>query len=382
MNNSIFISYRRDGGSWSTRTLHDRLIAHFGNDRVFMDITDIDYGSDFASRIEKEIGRCDVLLAIITPGWLSTTDKSGKRRLDNPDDYVRIEIGMGLKRHIPVVPILVDGADMPGEAELPDDLKALSRRNAIELRHSHFDSDIKLLIDSLEKSIANEYPQRRLPAAAHAGNTMTRLYVLIGAVMAALLLAVSAYLMMRGGEQADSSVASAGDGGIAVSGDHVTINQQLNPELMQLVNNAVNRLSQQLETKDDQIRVRDEQTRQLSAAVAALSQTQDQANPPPACRTPSPSSTRERQRRPRLFSAPFSSNRRRRPRPQHRRRPAPRSTSARWRYWTMSRRPCRPTGAPSNWTRKTRPRATSWPCCKTHRGSCACRRYWSRVATR
>jgi len=277
MGKSIFISYRRIGSSWSTRSLHDRLRAQYGKDHVFMDVTDIDYGSDFAEKIATEIGRCDVVLVVIGPQWLSAADAKGNRRLDDPDDYVRLEIGMGLKRRIPVVPILVDGASMPQEEALPDDLKALSRRNAIELRHSHFDGDIQLLLDSLQEILgpAREPKTDSLESAAFIETLTTRTGLLgILALVVVTLLAV-VFLSMNRGDDLEIDVrpgANVGD---------VTINQGSDPALIKLVEDTVSSLVDQLERKDEQIQIRDAQTQQLSSAVAALVGERDRPDAPP-----------------------------------------------------------------------------------------------------
>ena len=130
---------------------------------MFIDVDDIDYGADFVEKIEQTVGRCDAVVAVIGPNWLSAKDEHGGSRLEQPNDYVRLEIAMGLKRRIAVIPVLVDGAQMPRESELPDDLKALSRRNAIELRHSSFPADTEALIASLSAALPDT---RQIPSHA------------------------------------------------------------------------------------------------------------------------------------------------------------------------------------------------------------------------
>ena len=145
----IFISYRRAESRWLARSLYDRLVTRFGN-QVFMDIFDIPLADNFVETIERTVGECDVLIAIIGDRWLTLTDEQGRRRLDNPEDSVRMEIATALKRNILVIPVLVDGANMRA-SELPDDLKALVHRNALSVGEAHFDDDYGKLVAVIEK---------------------------------------------------------------------------------------------------------------------------------------------------------------------------------------------------------------------------------------
>jgi len=146
----IFISYRRQDTAGYAGRLYDRLAHHFGADRVFMDVEGIEPGLDFVDAIERAVGSCEVLIVIIGPGWLAT-DSAGKRRLDDPKDFVRIETGAALGRHIRVVPVLVDKAVMPLAEELPADLAPLVRRQAIELSNKYWDATTGELIRTLER---------------------------------------------------------------------------------------------------------------------------------------------------------------------------------------------------------------------------------------
>jgi TIR domain len=117
----IFISYRRDDSQADTGRLSDALTTAFGQDRVFMDIDAIPPGVDFAHAITEAVGSCDALIAVIGPHWLTLADPRGQRRLDDPNDFVRLEIKAALERYIRVIPVLVREADMPSRGELPDD---------------------------------------------------------------------------------------------------------------------------------------------------------------------------------------------------------------------------------------------------------------------
>jgi class 3 adenylate cyclase len=146
----VFISYRREEASAHAGRLADVLIARFGSDRVFMDIDAIDPGLDFRLVIEEAIESCDAVLVVIGPRWLTVTGEDGSRRLDNPDDYVRLEIEAALERGVRVIPVLVDGMLMPPANELPGKLAPLSFRNAVEVG-KHFHRDVGILVDALER---------------------------------------------------------------------------------------------------------------------------------------------------------------------------------------------------------------------------------------
>ena len=149
MSGQIFISYRRDDASYPAGRLYDRLSVRLPNNQIFIDVN-LDPGIDFVEAIETSVGSCDVLIAVIGKRWLTSSDEEGKRRLDNPDDFVRLEIATALKRNIRVIPILVDGALMPRSSELPDDLKPLVRRNVLEISHHRFNPDVELLSTAIE----------------------------------------------------------------------------------------------------------------------------------------------------------------------------------------------------------------------------------------
>jgi hypothetical protein len=124
--------------------------ARFGDGQVFMDVETIAPGRDFAEVITQAVSTCELLLAVIGPRWLTATNKDGQRRLDDPDDVVHMEITAALERDITVIPILVDGAVMPGTKELPEGLVGLARRNAFSLRHESFRADADRLLEVIE----------------------------------------------------------------------------------------------------------------------------------------------------------------------------------------------------------------------------------------
>src|SRR5207302_1189705 len=139
----VFVSYRREGTAAYAGRLSDRLRARFGEDRVFMDVESIAPGADFVTAIEDAIGRCDTALVVIGRTWLTATSPRGGRRLDDPEDFVRLEVAAALARGILVVPVLVDGATVPSAKHLPVPLVRLARRNAIELSDARWDYDVE-----------------------------------------------------------------------------------------------------------------------------------------------------------------------------------------------------------------------------------------------
>jgi formylglycine-generating enzyme required for sulfatase activity len=163
----IFISYRRaDSGGYALH-LFDKLTAHFGKEQIFMDIDRIEPGEDFVQVIQTAVGSCDVLIALIGRQWLTITDGDA-RRLDNPNDFVRLEIAAALARSIRVIPVLVQGAQMPRPQDLPEDLLSLSRRQAHELSDQRSRHDIDQLISTLEKILARQREAQRIAAQEEA----------------------------------------------------------------------------------------------------------------------------------------------------------------------------------------------------------------------
>jgi flagellar biosynthesis GTPase FlhF len=162
----IFISYRREDAEGQAGRLFDDLTAHFGRDAVFMDVAGIKKGMDFRRIIDEHVASCGVVLVIIGKRWLSVTDSKGKRRLDDANDFVRLETAAALSRDIPVVPVLVQDAVMPTEQDLPDVLRNLAFRNGTELTHARWDSDVKLLIEDLRPYLETPAPATLAPEPA------------------------------------------------------------------------------------------------------------------------------------------------------------------------------------------------------------------------
>src|SRR6516162_155556 len=155
MKAKLFINYRREDTAPYAGRLYDRLISHFDEEQVFIDIDQIEPGEDFVEVINRKVSACDIAIVAIGPHWLSATDASGKRRLDDEEDFVRMEIVAALQRNIRVIPVLVGGARMPGRHDLPEALAPLSRRNAIDLSETRFHADVNRLIEAIEKAAAD-----------------------------------------------------------------------------------------------------------------------------------------------------------------------------------------------------------------------------------
>jgi TIR domain len=149
----IFISYRRSDSAAASGRIYDRLCQAFGEGSIFKDVDDIPPGANYRAILEHEVALCDVLLVIIGQRWLNASDPQGRRRLDHPDDFVRIEIETGLKRaNVLVIPVLVDEAVMPTPEELPDALRDLHYRNAAPVRNDpDFNRDITRLISTIQE---------------------------------------------------------------------------------------------------------------------------------------------------------------------------------------------------------------------------------------
>lgn len=153
MTKAIFVSYRRGDSAGYTGWLCEKLLQHWSHDQVFIDINGISLGDNFRERIKAAVESCDVLIPVIGRGWLTAQDARGKLRLGRSNDFVTIEIATALERDIFVMPVLVDGASMPDEEDLPEVLKKLACIHAISLRHESFNRDAQILIQALHERI-------------------------------------------------------------------------------------------------------------------------------------------------------------------------------------------------------------------------------------
>jgi len=144
----IFVNYRRGDVSHAAARLCDQLIKHF---EVFLDVDSIRGGMDFVAVMTHAVTTSNVLLAIIGSGWVSITDSKGRRRLEDPNDYVRLEIQTALDHHVPVIPVLIDDAAFPDPQDIPDRLRPMMRINGRRLRHESFRSDSDRLIADIKR---------------------------------------------------------------------------------------------------------------------------------------------------------------------------------------------------------------------------------------
>lgn len=160
----IFISYRRADSQTITGRIYDSLAAVFGEEQVFKDVYNIPAGVDFRAVLAREVSMADVVLVVIGPSWVTIANDAGQRRLDDPNDYVRIEVEQALSRATTlVVPVLVGGAAMVRAADLPESLSELAYRNAAVVRDDpDFRRDMAQLIDQIKKYFEENAPTQRL----------------------------------------------------------------------------------------------------------------------------------------------------------------------------------------------------------------------------
>jgi len=151
---SIFLCYRRGDSDDVTGRIYDRLTEAFNQERVFKDVDSIPFGVDFRKHLDDMVSKCDVLLAIIGPEWLASSNAAGTPRIEDERDFVRIEIESALKRDIPLIPVVVRGTEIPAENQLPESIRDLAYRNGIPVRADpDFHRDMDRLIEALRKHL-------------------------------------------------------------------------------------------------------------------------------------------------------------------------------------------------------------------------------------
>lgn len=206
----IFISYRRDDTGGRAGRLSDQLTARFGTRDVFQDVRTVVPGHDFTVQVQQAIEASGVVLVLIGPRWLRTAPDEQRTRLDDPDDYVRREVGTALATGAAVVPVLVDGARLPTSGDLPDDVQPLLRRQAFELRDESWHDDVERLVRALEgESAASAAPRR------------ARRWVPLAVVVAAVVVAGIAWAIVAGGDdpEGDDGEVPTGFGTIDADGN-------------------------------------------------------------------------------------------------------------------------------------------------------------------
>ena len=163
----IFISYRREDAPAHAGRLYDGLTEEFGAQQVFMDVDTLEPGVDFVERLHSAVGTADAVLVVIGRGWLNAKNLDGERRLDDPEDFVRLEVGLALTGEPVVIPVLVGGATMPSEDDLPPELVKLARRNALTMIDSDWRSGLARLVAALRR-IVDPVPEPGATAAVPA----------------------------------------------------------------------------------------------------------------------------------------------------------------------------------------------------------------------
>src|SRR4051812_16693771 len=189
----IFINYRREDSRADAGRLYDRLHALYP-DRVFRDVGALEPGIEWREAIDKGLSNADACIVVIGKNWLTMTDAAGKRRLDDPKDTVRQELQTALSSGMRVFPLLVGGAKMPPEEELPGELQALARRNALEVSEQDWNEDFEKLVTALERALGWSSSK---PAK---GRSRTALYAVGGAVAALVVIGVVAAMFLGGSE--------------------------------------------------------------------------------------------------------------------------------------------------------------------------------------
>ena len=194
-----FISYRREDAAGYAGRLRESLERRLGASRVFRDVDTLRPGQDFVQAIESRLNDCRVMLAVIGREWVGARDMTGSRRLDEPYDFVRLEIAAALARpNVLVVPVLVEGASMPASAELPENIRPLARRHAVTVRDETWDADVDRLVGVIESAIGAVDPTR-----ADAPISAARLWV-----AAALAIVIVGLLLFNGNRRSGGEAAT------------------------------------------------------------------------------------------------------------------------------------------------------------------------------
>src|SRR5262249_45090018 len=188
----VFINYRGEDTDTAAALIDRELAARLGSDRVFLDGQSIPAGAD-AEELLGRLRACNVLVVVIGPRWLTLTDAAGRRRIDDPHDWIRREITEALSHGLRVIPVLTGDATLPAEPDLPDDIAGLSRRQYLPLRHRQTPLDLAFLVEriteadpelakfaALRQSSAGRVPQQLPAAVAHFAGRIDELATLTG----------------------------------------------------------------------------------------------------------------------------------------------------------------------------------------------------------
>lgn len=198
----IFISYRRDDTAGRAGRLFDVLATRYGDRNVFQDVTAIAPGSTFDDQVDAAIRSSDVVLVMIGPRWLGGDGAGDTRRIDQPDDYVRSEVRAALDSGVRVVPVLVEGAGLPGGEQLPDDLAPLLRRQAVHLRDDAWHRDVDELLRALEGRPTGGPARRSAPIG-----------IVVGALAVGVIVGLAALaVVLRDGDSTGDALPECDEG--------------------------------------------------------------------------------------------------------------------------------------------------------------------------
>jgi hypothetical protein len=183
----IFISYRRQDAQSAAGRLADSLERRFGKEQIFRDVETIQPGVDFVEAIEGALSSCSVMLAVIGRRWMGEAGEQNRLQLAN--DWIRLELATALKRNIRVIPVLVEGAAPPADADLPEDLKPLARRQAHTLSDERWDYDVQQLAAAVESVLpARPTPgPRPAPPEKPAASKLVKTLAWIGGIVVVLM---------------------------------------------------------------------------------------------------------------------------------------------------------------------------------------------------
>ncbi|HVQ15705.1 MAG TPA: toll/interleukin-1 receptor domain-containing protein [Vicinamibacterales bacterium] len=186
---TTFISYRRDDAAGYAGRLHEALENRLGRDRVFRDVDTLEPGQDFVEAIESRLAECRVFIAMIGREWLDARDAEGHRRLDQPHDYVRLELVTALERRdVRVIPVLIEGATMPPVESLPEPVRPLARKQAVHLRDDAWDHDVDRLASAIADATATSSSRPSATSTATPVSISVPRNIKIGAAVAVVVL--------------------------------------------------------------------------------------------------------------------------------------------------------------------------------------------------
>ena len=183
----VFISYRREDSAAYAGRLYDAMVARFGEHNVFMDL-DIAPGIDFVEQITENVSSCQVLIEVMGPRWATVKNDDGGVRIADPEDFVRLELEIALKRpEVTLIPVLVSGARMPDPDVLPPELRPMTRRNALELSDGRWHYDVGRLNNTLDELFGGvAAPDAPMPPKQPPPRPPTWRFILEGVVVAGL----------------------------------------------------------------------------------------------------------------------------------------------------------------------------------------------------